>query len=142
MGPRDRPEVRHDYDYSISSTSSSTPELGTRKRADSGKGSTLEWLFKKRYRSKRSPEEKQSTIPDIHVESPVSWSHLCYTPDLQFHSQQLLPLGDLVREPQILTTSSVQIMLTGPYRYLHLLICFLSMWNMFKRCRLTRLNIF
>ena len=143
MGPRDRQEVRHEHDYTISSTSSSTPELGTRKRADSGKGNALERLFKKRYRSKRSPPDgKQSTIPDIYVESPVSRYPFCDNSDLQFYSQQLLPLGDRVRELQIPTTSSVRTTLICPYRYLHLLICSLSMWNLFKRCPLTHLNIF
>ena len=141
MGPRDRQEVRHDHDYTISSTSSSTPELGTRKRADSGKGSTLERIFKRRYRSKRSPPDgKQSTIPDIYVESPVSRYPFCDNSDLQFYSRQLLPLGDLVRELQIPTTSSVQTMPIYPYRYLHLLTCSLLMWKPFKRCPLTRLN--
>lgn len=79
MGPRDRPEVRQEVrrEYSISSSSSGTPESSSRKRTDSGKGNALERLFKKRYRGKRTPpEERQSIVPDIVVESPVGYSDM------------------------------------------------------------------
>ncbi|KAK7680381.1 hypothetical protein QCA50_016621 [Cerrena zonata] len=68
MGPRDR---QVPSEFSPSSSSSGTPETVSRKRADSGKASALERLFKKRYRSKRTPpEERQSLVPEIFVESP------------------------------------------------------------------------
>ncbi|CAL1710226.1 unnamed protein product [Somion occarium] len=65
-GPRDQNEP------SLLSSSSGTPESGSRKRTDSGNRSPLERLFKKRFRNKRSPTEQErgSLVPEIKVESP------------------------------------------------------------------------